>query len=372
MPLIDRDLIRSYLQSFAVVLAMVTMITFVKTILDYYTYIFGSGESRLQWVLYYFVLTFPSELIVLLPISSAVSVLWVLAQKARDNEILAAFACGLSPLRLSRPFLLVGAVFSILALILSEFIASPAAATAHRVEKVRIKNRPDVLLTQRDAIIQKGPGTLYYLCDSYTDVDQTMRNASIVKMAADGSKPLQRITGERAVLRRTGEREFWEFQNAKVWEYTADGGIASFKTFPTLDPEDLGLKMAARLDRILSKQDKAERLSFREVWVQLDALESTGQRNPELKTAMHLKLSLPVATAFLIMLMCAHGIRPSHQSVLRSFGGGMLWIAFFFGLQMAFRALGSAGFIPAILAAWLPLATSGFVAVHLLRKARFA
>lgn len=372
MPLIDRDLLRAFIQVFTAVLSLLTVAIFVSVLLEYFNYIFGAGESRFGWVVLYFVYTLPSDLLITLPMTASVSVLWVLATKARSNELLACFASGVSPRRLSAPFLWVAFAISVVGLAITEFVAAPAMAQAHRIEKIRIKGRDDTVVSRRDNILQKGRGDRFYAADFYDDREGVMSGVMILDHFPGTAKPKWKLDAESAKITEDHAGESWNFENARVREYDESGNIVKFTTHDTLLGSELETPVDPHLDRMLSKRTDPDRMGILELRQYLALLRDQGTKHTELAMQWHLKLAMPIATMILILLMCSHSIRPSAKGVVVSFGGGLAWMVGFSVAQIALRKLGDAEVLPVMVAAWLPHVLFGAIGFYMLKKVHFA
>src|SRR5690606_27972886 len=76
MPYLDRDIIRSFFFAFLTIILLVQVALLVDVLLSNYRYMFGEGESKLGWVLLYYVCSLPRQAAYTVPVASAVSILW--------------------------------------------------------------------------------------------------------------------------------------------------------------------------------------------------------------------------------------------------------------------------------------------------------
>ncbi len=368
-PLLDRDFLKSFLQAFATAMALAFVLTLVNELLDNYRYIFGNGESKLGYVLLYYFLTLPDQASYLLPLATSASILWVLLTKARENEILAYFACGVGPTRLARPFLLCAVVISSFSLFLSEGVVGPANTAAHRVEKIYIRNRKESTVTQQSDIVLGLKDQRVGFVDSFDDKSQRMEKAAFIDKTADGRTIRQKIEIAEGVL-TDGD---WLLSNVTVQKFDDRGNITESTTHPKIKGSQIVPPVEASLVKFLSATQNPDRMTYRELRSYLDLQAEQGKkRNSKWETDLHLKLAVPLVPLILALLMCAHAIRPSSSGVMKSFGGGLIWMAVVTAVQMALRKLGDSGVIAAFLAAWLPLIFFGVLGTFLLTRPRFA
>jgi len=368
-PLLDRDFLKSFLQAFVTAMALAFVLTLVNELLDYYRYIFGSGESKLGYVLLYYVMTLPDQASFMLPLATSASILWVLLTKARENEILAYFSCGVGPARLARPFLLCAMIISACGLYLSESVVGPANATAYRIEKIHIKNRKESTVTQQSDIVLGLKDQRVGFVDSFDDKFRKMEDAAFIDKSADGRTIRQKIEIREGTL----TDDDWTLVDVTIQKFDDRGNITESVTHPKIFGSQIEPPIEASLVKFLSATQNPDRMTYRQLRSYLDLQAEQGKkRNPKWETDLQLKLAVPMVSLVLALLMCAHAIRPSSSGVMKSFGGGLVWMAVVTAVQMALRKLGDSGVIPAILAAWLPMFIFGVLGTFLLTRPRFA
>ncbi|MBI5154354.1 LptF/LptG family permease, partial [Candidatus Poribacteria bacterium] len=126
MNLIDREFIADFLKALALLVFLVCVVVLVNTFLDMYQEIFGGVEHGFYWAFLYYLCILPDTLVQSIAVAAAAAILWVVSKKARQNEILAYLAGGISPMRLAVPLLLCVFAVSIAALMVNEFVVADA------------------------------------------------------------------------------------------------------------------------------------------------------------------------------------------------------------------------------------------------------
>jgi|GEM_PF-6287052 len=103
----DRHLLREWLRILGLVLLATLGLLLAQVMYDDFRHLSEIGARGLDLLLYVFV-TIPSFLMIVLPLALLVSLLYVLGQLHRTNEITAMRAAGVGFFRLTRPIWLVG------------------------------------------------------------------------------------------------------------------------------------------------------------------------------------------------------------------------------------------------------------------------
>ncbi|MDN5864128.1 MAG: LPS export ABC transporter permease LptF [Gammaproteobacteria bacterium] len=146
-----------------------------------------------------------SLLEVVIPVSLFLAVMLTLGRLYRDSEATVAWACGLTPARLYRPFAVLAVAAAILLAVLALYVSPWAKSTVHRISmQARATAQVSVMLPGRFKTFADGRGVFYAggsaaKGQGFTDVFSALRSggqtAAIV--ARRGRVVLTPSTGER-------------------------------------------------------------------------------------------------------------------------------------------------------------------------------
>ena len=141
----------------------------------------------------------------------------------------------------------------------------------------------------------------------------------------------------------------WWIENGQVFEVTKSSKVQSLFRF-----ERQKLQLDLSPQQIEQASRRPSEMSSLELLEQISMMEQQGQSLAPLKVMFHLRLALPWAAVVLAVLGAALGVRSTRSGPGLGFGLSVL-IVFAYYVVMSFcRALGEAGNIPAVLAAWFP------------------
>ncbi len=141
---------------------------------------------------------------IIVPVSLFLAIILALGRFYRDQEVVAAFACGLTPLRLYRALAILGVLAAVLLTVLALWVSPWAHATAHRMEvKAQGEAQVSVLEAGQFKSLAGGQGVFYA-----RGVDSTTGklHAVFAEMEEDGKPMLITATEGRLVTTATGER----------------------------------------------------------------------------------------------------------------------------------------------------------------------
>ncbi|MCC6546401.1 LptF/LptG family permease [Candidatus Sumerlaeota bacterium] len=349
IPYVDRDLIRSFFQAFLTITAFVLVGYFVSVVLDQYRFMFTG--SKFWWVLYYFLITIPRQASYIIPVGTAVSILWVYTVKARNNELLAYLVGGVSPLRLARPLLIVSAVLAVACYMTIEFLANPGDRIANVVERVKIQEKgQDVISTEKN-VFKKGQGNRFYNIKSYSSVAQTMDQPTIIDMGEKWNLPSWRVDADRAEFRD----DKWYFKNATFRRFNEAGAVTQYDHFDKdVTAKELGIELEEELGKYLRERFRANEMGFMELVNYIGLFREQGQSTAKLQTQLYFNFVIPLGAFVLAVLMCGHILRPSSAGVVVSFGGGLVLLAIYYIIIVMVRQLSLYGMFPPLVSAVVP------------------
>lgn len=365
----DRDLIRHFLLTFLVLLAFVQVGYLVSVLLDKSPYLFGGDDNKIGWVLLYYVVSIPRQAAYIIPVATAVSILWVYTVKARQNEVLAYLSGGVSPRRLAAPLILVGAILSVLSFLTIEFAAIPGDRYGRRIERINIEGRSLDGLNREENVFQKGEGNRFYAMKEFEPNLETMELPVIMDMGEDWITPDWRLDAQSAERVRS-DRPEWVFSQAVFRRYDAQGNVAEFTQYGKVGESELGVTLESELDKYLQQRARPSQISISDLAQYVRLFQSEGRRAPEYETYLYFNFAIPLGSFVLALLMCGHILRPSSAGVVVGFGGGLALISAYYFVLLGTRQLSLTGQINPLLGAITSCALFLILGVFLLSRYR--
>lgn len=140
---------------------------------------------------------------IIVPVSLFLAIVLALGRFYSDQEAVSAFACGLTPTRLYRPFILLGASAAVLLALLALWASPWAHAMAHRME-VHAQNQAQVSVLEAGQFksLAGGQGVFYA---GNIDSNDTLHSV-FAEMNQDGKPVLITANDGRLVTTPEGER----------------------------------------------------------------------------------------------------------------------------------------------------------------------
>lgn len=348
MKLIDKYLLREFLLPVFYCLAAFSMIFIVLDLFDHITD-FLEAKTPISLVLRYYLCVLAPGLEYLAPASLLLATLYTLWQLSRNNELTAMRATGVSMYRLLIPFLGVGLVFSLAALVVKEAVAPASSRWADEFREndmCVVENR-----TQYNQRFYNAAGLRQWHIGRF-DLDRPgeLERVEIDEENSEGI-PVRSVLAKRALWL---DGEWWLFSMAEQ-EYTEEGypkgplkrwpgsEFGKAQPFLTETPEDFvgetkdwAYFSTPEMIRYVTARPDLSAIDIQRRWFDV-----------------HSRLAMPWACLIVTLFGIPAGAAHGRQSALT---GIFMAIAFFFGFYAMMQVgilLGKGGVIWPWAGAWL-------------------
>lgn len=341
IPYIDRDILKNFFATLFVLLAFLKVGFFVAVLLQFHSFIFGGEESKLGWVILYYIFTIPRQVAYTFPVCTAMSILWVFSLKARTNELLAYLSGGVSPTRIARPVVITGFILSVICFLTIDLVATNCDRIAERIRRINIESRSVENLTRERNVFQKGLGDRFYSIPTFDPVFGMMNEPILTVMKPEWDRPHFTLSAVRAEQLGADEENLnWVFYDAVMRTYDDEGNLASYIRKDVLHESELDPPIEEQLNRVLRQRWRPAQMSTMELVDYIDLFRLQGKPTYELSTFLHYNISIAFACFVFALLMCGHILRPSSAGVVIGYGGGMAlmalyWTFFIFARQFS-------------------------------------
>ncbi len=328
-------------------------------------------------VLEYYAVRSPEFIVTVLPIALLLAVLYALGRHAKHNELIAMRAAGLSVWRVCAPHIIVGVAASFVLFALNELWVPDTEQKAERVLKRRIApgDNPVSAVLVRNYGFTNARQKRTWQFGTYNPYTTEMTEPKIDWERPDGTFV------ELIAKRASWKQGVWTFYD--VWQnvYSADPAKSTtpisrnhFDALPvpafTETPQQIRseIKISTRLSKRIGKRADIPLIELYN-YIQLHP-ELSGRDRAWFYTKFHGRLAAPwtclVAVLIAIPFGAGLGSRNVYVGVASSVG---LCFTYFVLMQLGL-ALGSGGYVPPLLAAWLPNSLFGLSGVVLITRVR--
>ncbi len=291
----------------------------------------------------------PPMLVLSFPMAMLIAVIAGFTRFSADSEAVAVFATGTSFYRMLRPTAAVGAVVSIVGLIINNSVV-PAAT--HQIDYFKRNVIHDVQQTSepfnlpplryKDGKVQ----ALAWVEGGYDQVRQQMKNVTIIEFDPATERPVATIYADAAQWQGGSN---WQLINVQIQR------AGTVLTAATLDTRDINQGP----ETIAFLEQSPDDLTFAQLSKQIDLLKRSGVRATdnlrEAEVSMWEKIALPCASFIFAMVGAPLGLNPQRTpSRSAALGYGALIILSYYALFKYLDILGMHGRIDPFAAAFLP------------------
>lgn len=296
----------------------------------------------------------PECLVTVLPIALLLALLYTLTHHARHNEITALRAAGISLWRLCLPYFFVGLAASVALFALNEIGVPRSTAWAGRILNRHVQKADDA--PNQFHGFTNARASRIWIFNEYRPKTAEMSGSIVVNWTLpDGS--IRKLTADRAVYAKPG----WTFFNVKEFEQASE----TAPVVPYLQTNQLAMpefdETPAEIENEI-KMSEYESLHSHKLNVPLSVLWDYLRRHPNLPPAEAAKwwtkfdgrLAAPWTCFVVVLIAIPFGVASGRRNLFVGVAGSIFICFTYFVVQQVGLALGTGGYLPAWLAAWLP------------------
>jgi lipopolysaccharide export system permease protein len=357
MRLLDRYVVQNFLQAYLYCIIGFISIWLIFDVSDNIS-VFIEAHLGLVRVLHYYLTQLPQILVILLPVSLLLALLFVLGRMSRANEIVSMLTAGVSVPRVLRPLLILG-LLTVAASTALNYSLAPHADNARRAiisteQKVRRESQIE------GQIFRNRTDSRTWFVQSFRRGQNVFNNVEILQQDSRDNIVTNYLAA-KAVFRP--DTKTWELQGAKVVSYDRTGNITHEESYPSLVLQH----WTETPFRLSSANLRAESLSIPELrdYLRFNSDFPTALLAP-FKTHLQYRVALPWTCLVVVFIAAPLGIGFSRRGVLSSVAASIILVFAMNFLTHLFLALGEGSRVPAWAAAWLPNLLFAIIGIYLL------
>lgn len=319
---------------------------------------FQNAKLGARDVARYYLVKTPELLVTVLPVALLLALLYALTNHARHNEMIAMRAAGLSLARISLPYLAVGIVLSLVLFYLNEQLVPDSSERAEAIKKGR-QQPTETDLWQRRLNFRNASENRIWNITAFNSATHQMVEPHVEWFLQDGTR--------KQLMARSGGRsnDLWVFYDVELYTYPPNVDFDRAASRPlrtnqvilrelTETPEDIQLQLKfQRMNAV--EAAKRTQLSLSEIQYLREHLELNRRDRALLETQFHARLAQPWTCLVVVLVALPFGASTnSRRNVLVGVASSIFIVFVYFVLLRIGLALGTGGYIPPWVAAWLP------------------
>ena len=331
-------------------------------------------KLRLLDVLAYSVAITPEFLVIVLPITLLLALLYTLTNLSRANELTAMRAAGISLARICMPYFAVGCALSVALFVMNELVVPRSTDWKIHILSRYVQKPGDVESKNefRNFGFTNARGHRAWFIGEYRLATAEMLKPQVNWYAADGS--IQLLRADRAV-RTNG---VWTFYNAAEYSQ-ADASaplVPSLMTnvlaMPEFDETPRQIRSEIKISSYQSlKRNRSSDIPLADIFAYLNLHPNLPPKDSGwLFTKFHGRIAAPWTCLVVVLIAIPFGAATGRRNLFVGVAGSIFICFGYFVVQQVGLALGSGGYLQAWLAAWLPNLIFGALGMALLLRAR--
>ncbi len=353
--ILDRYISRIYLRTAAISFASLLGIFYISTVIDRSDKLFKGQASGGMLVQLLAFLT-PQFIYYVIPLAALLSVLVTFGVLSRTSELSVMKACGISLYRIAVPVLLLAIAWSGALFGLEQRVMAMANRRADALDST-IRGRPPRTFSplNRRWLVGQG-GAIYHY--SYFDIERRALDRLAVFRPQPGA---WRLESETFTTRAVWNGNGWRAENG--WHQV----FAPASRWESFDARPIALETP---DYFQTEQPIAELMTVGQLQDHIRELASSGFNIVPLSVDLQKKLAFPFVTVVMTLLAIPFGMTTGKRGTLYGIGIGIVLALSYWTLSSAFAAIGKAGLLGPVMAAWAPNIIAAGSAAYLLLTAR--
>lgn len=320
MRILDKYLIRQYLNNFLIIITSFSILFIIIDVFDRLPRILRYSNNYVD-IAQYFLLRIPYLFVLTSPIVVLLSGLFLMSTLSKYNESIAIRAAGISILRMVRPLLILGFFMSLMIMLFGEYLLPLAENKRDQIYNVNIRNREIEDVKMRSNIFYSDENYLFYL-GFFDGYQGKIRVIDITETDKNTHKIIRKINANEAIW----QDNHWIFNECYDRKFK-DGEIVSYVySRNTMIPEIT----TTPIDFVKSAKSTMS-MNYFELREYIERLKKIGEKFHSEQIDLYMKLVFPFAN-FIILLFCV----PLATASVRSKGRGVI---FLMGLMICFAYL---------------------------------
>jgi len=354
--MIDVYLLQQFFYYFAVMLAGFVVIFDAFTLFDLLADISRNHISVLT-VVSYFRYLIPLMVYQLAPLAALVGTLVTLGILAKNNEVIAFKAGGISLYRLVLPLTLAGCLVAGGMFLLDDTFL-PYANQRQDALRNEIKGRPAQTYLQPGQQWIAGTNNKLYNYEFFDPDRELFGGLNVFELDPQTFQIRRRIYASRATWEPT--ENTWALTGGWVRNFDAGGRISSFQTFRVTSLPEL-TEPPSYFRREVRQYYQ---MNWRQLGRYIASLKQAGFDTARLSVEWHKKFAFPVIAAIIIFLSAPFGFLVGTRGAVGGIALGVGIAVVYWATAALFEAMGTVGQLPPTLAAWAPDAIFAFLGAY--------
>jgi LPS export ABC transporter permease LptG/LPS export ABC transporter permease LptF len=361
---LDRYVARLFLRVYALTFLVLVGIFYLEMFIDRSGSFFRGTTTTRMIVAYYWNST-PQLAYYSIPLAVLIATLVTIGILTRTSELIVMKACGVSLYRTVAPIVVAAAAGGLVVFLLQERVLALANRRAEALRHV-MDGEPESSAERVSRTWTMGHDGTLYTFHRFDAARGEFERLAIFEIDLGRWRLLRSTFASGATYepRRDGPQNLWRVHDARVWE-VSDADLAR-----PAGPPASRLMALEPIAYFRSETLDTELMSYNELRRYVTTLGQSGFNMAPHAVALQRKLSFPFVTLIMTLLAVPFGVAVGRHGTVYGVGAGVLLAYAHWAASSVFAAVGTAGGLPPLPAAWVPDFLFGAVAGYLVLRVR--
>ena len=336
-------------------------IFYISTFIDMSDKLF-KGQTTGAMMLEFFYYQTPEFVFLIIPLTVLIGAMVTVGILTKNSELVVMQACGISLYRASVPLVALAAIASGSMFLLQDRVLPYSNRRAAALRHVIRGGSPRTFdVVNRKWLIARD-GSIY----NYTYYDPRLHELNGLSIfefnRTHGGLSRRVYVGSATFI--PGSGQMWRSNDGWVRDFVNSIELKAFVTFPSRD-----LKLEAP-EYFATESPDADRMTYGQLRQYITYLARSGVNVVPQTVALYKKVSFPLVTLIMTLIAVPFAVMTGRRGALYGISVGIVLAVVYWITINVFSAVGSAGVLPPMLAAWAPNLLFGAGAAYLLLTAR--
>ncbi len=359
-------LLDGYVTKLALKVAALTFIGllgifYISTFIDLSDKLF-KGQTTGAMLAQFFYYKTPEFVFYIIPLTVLISAMVAIGMITKNSELVVMQACGISLYRVAVPLVVLAAIASWGIFLLQDRVLPYSNRRAQAIRHVIRGGTPRTFDVVNRKWLMARDGSIY----NYTYYDQRRRELnglSVYEFEKARGDLTRRVYVRDAAFVPTSTQT-WKSDSGWVREFSKGTDLKAFVTFPS---RDLRLEPP---EYFATETEEPDRMTYAQLQRYITDLSSSGVNVTPQTVALYRKVSFPFVTLIMTLIAVPFAVTTGKRGALYGIALGIVLAVIYWITISGFSAVGSAGMMPAALAAWAPNLIFGGGAAYMLLTVR--
>jgi LPS export ABC transporter permease LptG/LPS export ABC transporter permease LptF len=337
-------------------------IFYISTFIDLSDKLFKRQTTAGMMAQYFYYAT-PQFVFYIIPLSVLITAMVTIGILTKNSELVVMKACGISLYRVAAPLIVFAALASGLMMVLQEQVLAYANRRAESIRHVIRGGSPRTFdVVNRKWLVARDGAIYNYLF--YDPRRRELNGLSIFAFHDRMAGLATRTYVTHAQFMAGAGRGVWHSGDGWVRKFRGSGDTNAYVTF-----HERELRLEAP-EYFATESPDADRMTFLQLRRYINDLQASGFNVVPQTVALHRKLSFPFVTLIMTLIAVPFAVTTGRRGALYGIAVGIVLAVVYWMTINAFGAIGSAGMLTPVLAAWAPNLMFGAGAAYLLLTVR--